>query len=341
MDICLNVEYHMNMRNDRSTRKAVHTPFPLTILGIAAVLTMTGCAPAPGAAPASSAPASASQDLTGLPGVSGGTSASDLFSVVYAPRMDADAVFTGQIVHSASADPTISVQVYDAPGGAPLTWLDHSMALPVNGHATGNAPSGVHAATGGWTRIMLPSRRSLPSQTPAGLLPYINQGTGWVWDADVATSGAANTRVFVDKAAGSVTIGSVDNAWHKSFPAVIGTNVPVGPTFIASPVYPPAPCGDLSLTLMAAQGTNADSLPGQSVNPTAIAGPSEHCLADGGKDLTDALPNMVRLSPADAQELESHVVPGTPVDVVSADAAPYGTPNSAVANTAFTKAGQR
>jgi len=247
--------------------------------------------------------------------------------------MDAGSIFTGQILTGAraGADPTISVQVYDAPGGAPLTWLDHSMALPVVGHATGNAPSGVHATTGGWTRIMLPSRRSLPSKTPADLLPYINQGTGWVWDADVATT-TIDTRILVNKMEGSVTLFALDNAWHETFPAVIGANVPVGPTFIASPVYPPAPCGDLSLTLMAAQGTNADVLPRQdeAVNPTAIAGPSDHCIAEGGKDLTDALSNMVRLTPADAKELDSLIVPGTPIDVVSADMAPDGTANGAV-----------
>ncbi|MGO4856276.1 hypothetical protein [Arthrobacter sp. 2MCAF14] len=337
------------MRNDRTIRQAARAAFPLTILGIAAALTMSGCAPALTAAPASNAPAAAGQDLTGLQGGNAGTSASNLLSVVNAPRMDGGSVFTGQIVHDGSPDPTVSVQVYDAPGGAPLAWLDHSQSLPVIAHATGNAPKGVSATTGGWTRIMLPSRRSLPSQTPAGLLPYINQGTGWVWDADVAVAGAANTRVIVNKTAGTVTVGSVDNTSHKSFPAVIGTNVPVGPTFIASPAYPPAPCGDLSLTLMAAQGTNADSLPRQTVNPTAIAGPSEHCLAEGGMDLTDALPNMVRLSPADARELESRIVPGTPVDVISADAAPDGTTNTTVirnqiaaaVDSAFAKAGQR
>lgn len=321
----------MDMDNNTASRKAFRAALVATVAGLlAAALSMAGCAPTPTAAPAPSVP-TAGQSLAGLPGgLAGGLSfskPSDMFSVVDAPRMDAGSLFTGEVITGDRTDPTASVQVYDSPGGAPMAWLAPSQTVPVIAHATGSAPAGVGAPSAGWTRIMLPSRRSLPSQTPADLLPYINQGTGWVWDADVKIT-RGNTHVFVNKSAGNVTVGTLDNAWHKTFPAVIGANVPAGPTFIAARVSPQAPCGDLAMSFLSAQGTNADGLSGQVVNPTAIAGPSDACVSSGGAAMAEAMPNMVRLSPADAKELETHIAPGTPVDVISTDTTPDGTPKA-------------
>lgn len=333
------------MRNPWISRKGPRPALPLSVLGLAAALVLAGCAPAPGSATAVTSPAPTASQPAPSPVI---TAASDMFSTLNAPRMDASADFTGQIVTSASADPEASLPVYDAPGGAQLAWLASDQSLPVVGHAVGKSPSGVHNVTsGGWTRVMLPSRRSLPSQTAEQNRPFINQGTGWVWDADVTTS-ASNTHIFVNASARNVTVGSLDGTWSKTFPAEIGANVPVGPTFLATGAAPETPCGDVALTFLSAQGTSADSLSGQSVNPTAIAGLSDDCVTATGGSMAAALPNMVRLTPDDAQEFATYAVAGTPVDVISADYAPDGTPN-AVGDTgqigtaldaAFTKAGR-
>ncbi|MEW1813023.1 hypothetical protein AB0284_20265 [Pseudarthrobacter phenanthrenivorans] len=290
---------------------------------VLATVLLSGCgssaatqgATAPPATPGSllSVPVLPASDMFSVPVLP----ASDMFSVLQAPLMDGAAHFTGETASIANRDYDFT-ELFDAPAGKSIGSLDRDQVVPVVGRATAPAPAGVEIlhgqVRGEWIRVMLPSRVSLPSTADDQLRPHINEGTAWVWGGDVKVN-ASKTHIYVDKAGGTVTVGNLGGDRIASFPASIGASVPLGPTFIATGSMPTSACSGGPVKFLSAQGTNADGLQGQSVNPTAFMGPGEDCFTGAG-DLTSVLPNMIRLSPADEAELAKYAAPGTPIDVI-------------------------
>ncbi|HEX9228517.1 MAG TPA: L,D-transpeptidase, partial [Arthrobacter sp.] len=251
---------------------------------------------------------------------------SDMFSVIHAPLMDSSAHFTGEVATLADTR-TESAAFYDRPEGELLGALPAAQVVPVVGRMNAATPAwaaaaGWKAPTGEWIRVMLPSRVALPSSAPESLRPRINEGTAWIWAGDMKISDQ-KARITVDKAARTVTVTAVDGSANSNgdvaviFPAIVGDNVPTGPTFMAQHSAADSGCSGGPFLPLSAQGTNADHLDGQRVNPIAFMGPGDDCFEVGPRDLTPVLPNVIRLSPADSTELARYAVPGTPVDVIA------------------------
>lgn len=310
------------MNNTLTTRKA---PAAAAVMVFAA-LALVGCgspattqgdaAPAPAAvdtAPVAAAPADPPFSKPVLP-------MADMFSTIQAPLMDNSAHFTGEVVSPASTSGDF-VELFDKPGGSLIGGLSAGQTVPVVKHAVAPGPEGSGAPygtppTGGWLRVILPSRVSLPSTADAELRPHINEGTAWVWARDVKAV-ASKTHVFIDKATQRVTVGSVTGALYASFPASIGANVPTGPTFVATSSASESTCSGGPSILVSAQGTNADGFQGQSVNPVFIMGLGDDCFS-GPTGMTSALPNVIRMSPADSKQLAMFAAaPGTPIDIIA------------------------
>lgn len=241
----------------------------------------------------------------------------DYSTVTMTPAVDGGVAPTGSVAVAKAA----KVGVYDAAGGTLLGLLPATEPVPVVEHAPG------------WVRVLVPSRRVLPSQARAtggvivpdgNLRDFINRGTGWVLESDVTiTTGLP--RVFVNKADQRVEVIRADGRALAVYSANIGAGVPEGPTFVASGTGHSAGCGDAVPIKLSAQSETEDGYRGQAVSPLFIAGPSLSCNYSA-KDVADMTPRMIQLSPADATQLATLVQPGVQVDIVS------GAPSGAVAS---------
>ncbi|KRF03236.1 hypothetical protein ASH00_15740 [Arthrobacter sp. Soil782] len=259
------------------------------VLAAITALILAGCAQVPSAVaphdtrpPAESAPLPPADDLP----------LSSYFTTVHTPLIDGAAAFTGEV-----ARPNGSITVHDNQG-YPIATVSSEEALPVIGRSVG------------WIRVMLPSRRALPGEG----VP-VNGGTGWISESGVVIEKVAvRFRISLDEQRLDVLTPAGDRV-TESFPALIGSEVPLGPTFVA-PGGGVAECGTAPINLIAQSEVTA-SYRGQPVSPVFIAGPTPEC-GYTPQEIADIAPRSIQLAPEHLDELAALTVPGTFVGVVSA-----------------------
>jgi hypothetical protein len=229
------------------------------------------------------------------------------FTVAKTPVIDGAAAPTGEVAQPRSS----KITVFDAVDGKTIAFLPSAESVPVVGHAPG------------WVRVMLPSRRVLPSQAkrtggvavPSGSLKEsVNQGTGWIQQPDVTLTSDLPT-VVVSRAAGAVYVVNHAGLRIASYPATIGGGVPYGPTYISPGSGVAAGCGDAPPVQLSAQSETSDSFRGQNVSPIFIGGPSPQCTYTA-EEIAENAPRMIQLTPADALDLAKLLRPGLLVDVI-------------------------
>lgn len=288
-----------------SARKRTARLAAFTVLGS---LIITGCAqaqaqpiPAEPAATwaAPTAPATPVAPQYDLPGLSYET-------VVMTPSVDGFATATGEVARASVA----KVAVHDAVHGNALGLLPATETVPII------------QRTHGWVRVMLPSRRALPTrahgrggQTSSKLQQSqpINGGTAWIWEADVVIE-TGLPRLLVDKTAGQVQAISAAGQLLALFPATIGQDVPSGPTYIA-PGVGVAGCSPAAPIKLSAQSETKDGYRGQPISPIWIDAPSPDCTYSA-QDAAEMAPRMIQLSLEDAIRLAALLKPGVHVDIV-------------------------
>jgi hypothetical protein len=274
----------------------------LLVATVGTALLLTGCTQSPGAQMTyDSWPATSESPTSAHDPAAPGIPLSNYFTTIDAPLMDGHAVSTGEIGQP-SADRTI---VYDGAAGKPMALLSSNETVPVVGRAEG------------WIRVMLPSRRSLPGGPREPLHASVNSGTGWIKGADLNIQ-RVGARLRVSKTDRRLDV--LSPAGDKvliSFPATVGTDVPLGPTYVA-PGSGSADCGVAPIKLTAQSETAATYL-GQTVSPMFIAGPSPECSYTA-QDGAAMAPRMIQLSTEHAKELAKCTPPGTFIDVVFSNA---------------------
>lgn len=228
-------------------------------------------------------------------------------TVVMTPLIDNAAQPTDETVRPA-AQGTV---VFDTVDGKALGILSSANVVPVIQRSPG------------WIRVMLPSRRMLPSVARAGertlsrYTPeqFVNRGTGWIREADAVIEKGA-PRIYVSKETGQLDVFSADWQLLARYPANIGADVPVGPTYIA-PGGGVAACGKAKPIMLSAQSETKATYRGQSISPIFIDGPSPECT-HSAQDLADMTPRMIQLSPENAVSLAVFLKPGAYVQIVGA-----------------------
>jgi hypothetical protein len=267
------------------------------ILVVAAALILTGCTQSPPAQmtydtwPNASESAAPTQEAAGTAGLP----MSSYSTVVDAPLMDRNAASTGEVAKPL----TDSIAVHDSASGRPLALLSSAETVPVVGRSDG------------WVRVMLPSRRGLPGETP--LRATVNGSTGWVKEADV-TIEKAEVRLRLSKAEQRIDVLTLKgDKVIASFPATIGSEVPFGPTYVA-PGIGTAECGVAPVKLNFQSETTA-GYRGQPVSPVFIFGPAPECNYTA-QDGADMAPRIIQLSPENTKEIAKLATPGTFMDVV-------------------------
>lgn len=287
-------------------RMAVRAP----VLVIAAALLLSGCSQLPEGPTASP---DTTPQVTAPAAITPGAAPVELQDLRYetvamTPVIDGDARPTGEVAQPGAS----KVTVFDAVDGNPLALLSPAESVPVIAHSPG------------WVRVMLPSRRLLPTQArPKGgvtapdrvLKQFVNRGTGWIKTSEV-TIKTGLPRVFVSKDNNRLEVISAAGRPLAVYHANIGAGVPEGPTFISSGIGVAAGCGDAAPIKLSAQSETEDGYRGQPVSPVFIAGPSAECSYTA-QDVADMKPRMIQLSPADATQLASFLQPGIEVDVVA------------------------
>lgn len=271
---------------------------PLWIRGVvlAAAVLLAGCsAPAPPAAESVAPPPAAELPVL------------NYFTVVMSPLIDGNAARTGQIARPSAE----KITVFDAAGGKPLALLPSVESVPVVGRADG------------WVRVMLPSRRMLPSAKPARTAvvsggaaeDFVNRGTGWVREADVNIT-KDMARIAISRADNRLYLVSPAGRRFASYPATIGADVPNGPTYV-SPGNPVAGgCVDTPPVQLSTQSETTESYRGLAFSPIFIAGPRLQCNSTA-EEMADTVLRMVQISPEDAKSLASFLIAGMEVDIVS------------------------
>ncbi len=276
---------------------------PLLVRGaiLAAAVLLAGCAaPGPPAAESATQLPAAAPSAAELPVLS-------YFAVVMAPHIDGYAARTGQIARPR----TEKIAVFDAAGGKPLALLPAAESVPVVGRAEG------------WVRVMLPSRRILPSARPSGIAVIpgrdagyaVNGATGWVKESDVDVV-KDMARIEINRGTHLMRLISHTGLAFESYPVTVGADVPNGPTYVSSGSGVAGGCVDTPPVQLTAQSETADGLRGQSVSPVFIAGPRAECDYSTG-DLADAARDAIRISAADAKSLAAFLLPGMEIDIIS------------------------
>lgn len=229
------------------------------------------------------------------------------FTVAMSPIIDGNAGSTGEV-----AQPLVSrITVFDAVDGNAIAFLPSAESVPVVGHAPG------------WVRVMLPSRRVLPShatQEGGVVIPggspkeFVNRGTGWIQSPEVTITQNLPL-VAVSRADGRLYVVDHSGIRIASYPARIGDDVPYGPTYVSPGIGVPDGCGDAVPVTLSAQSETSDGFRGQSISPIFIGGPSPEC-AYTAEDVAETAPRMIQLSPSDAMDLATFLRPGVLVDVI-------------------------
>lgn len=274
----------------------------LLVAAVGSALLLTGCAQSQDAEmtydswPAASESAAPTQDPAGQP-----IPLSSYFTAVDAPLIDGYAASVGEIAQP-SADGTI---VYDVAAGKPIALIASTETVPIIGRSEG------------WIRVMLPSRRSLPGVPGQPIHASVNGGTGWVKATDLNIQ-KASARLRVSKEDHRIEVLSpAGDQVITSFPATVGSDVPVGPTYVA-PGSGVADCGPAPIQLTA-QSETAATYRGQPVSPIFIAGPAPECSYTA-QDGADMGPRMIQLSPENTRELAKYTAAGTFIDVIFSNA---------------------
>lgn len=302
-------------------RYRLSAPFRAAVLTVAAILILSGCAQSPSVSSPASAPAPVPSETAPQEGPTVSSPASALptlgySAIVMTPVVDGSAAPTGEVAQPRAPQAV----VYNKANGAPLALLPSIESVPVVGRVPG------------WVRVLLPSRRMLPSQSrptggvtaPRGTLGgMVNRGTGWIKVADLTiTTGLP--RVFVNKAQHRVDVVAADNTSLVAFAANIGAGVPEGPTFIGPGTGVASGCGDAAPIMLSAQSETEDGYRGQSISPIFIAGNTPACSYSPA-DFADMTPRMVQMSASDVEHLAPFLRPDIQVDIVSGAEPPLVT----------------